>query len=161
MVQFDPKALRFMATMTGGLPVVAHEIGDAVFRSTSKYPVDSKAATLGVHIAASVVGHKYLQPQIVESLQSEQYREILRIPPHRPTHSYVPKVRACQPLAVRQRRSRGRLPKANANPGRDHSGSGAGSRRISLHESSPLLVLLAAVILRTQWTWESQLKCPA
>ncbi len=85
----DPEALQFMATMTGGLPVVAHEIGDAVFRSTSKYPVDSKAATLGVHIAASVVGHKYLQPQIVESLQSEQYREILRILPTDPlTHTF-------------------------------------------------------------------------
>ena len=86
----DPDALRFMATMTGGLPVVAHEIGDAV------YPVDiqisgglPKLRRWACILPPAWSVTNTLQPQIVESLQSEQYREILRILPTDPlTHTF-------------------------------------------------------------------------
>ena len=80
----EPAALQFMAEMTGGLPVVAHEIGDAVYRATAEYPVKLADATAGLISAAEILGHKMLRPQIVEALQSERYREILRMLPTGP-----------------------------------------------------------------------------
>lgn len=82
--QVDPNALQFMTKMAGGLPVVAHEIGDAVYRSTSEYPVDFKDAATGIIAAAESLGHKMLRPQIIEALQSKRYREILGILPEEP-----------------------------------------------------------------------------
>ncbi len=85
----DADALLFMTQMTGGLPVVAHEIGDAVYRLAVKYPVDMDVAIRGTLRAAEAIGHKILQPQIVEALRSAEYREILRTLPKQPlTHEF-------------------------------------------------------------------------
>ena len=77
-------ALHQMAGMAGGLPVVAHEIGDAVYRSTSEYPVSQLDAIRGVLVAAESIGNKMLKPQIIEALHSQRYREILRVLPEQP-----------------------------------------------------------------------------
>ena len=82
--EVDPEGLRIMANMAGGLPVVAHEIGDAVYRCTSEYPVEFNDAISGTLTAAENLGHKMLKPQVIEALRSEKYREILKILPENP-----------------------------------------------------------------------------
>ena len=82
--EISSDGLRQMTGMAGGLPVVAHEIGDAVYRATSEYPVSDLDAIHGILIAAESIGNKMLKPQIIEALHSERYREILRMLPEKP-----------------------------------------------------------------------------
>jgi len=74
----DPAALNVLTTFSGGLPVLAHEIGDAVFKRDVDRNIDESEAILGVNDAADVVGRKFLQPQIMDEIRSQRYRAILR-----------------------------------------------------------------------------------
>ena len=68
------KLVRF----TGGLPVLAHEIGDAVWRTAQSLNINAREVTQGISIAAEIIGRKLLEPQIFSEIQSERYRSILR-----------------------------------------------------------------------------------
>jgi hypothetical protein len=68
------KLVRF----TGGLPVLAHEIGDAVWRTAQSLNINAREVTQGISIAAEIIGRKLLEPQIFSAIQSERYRSILR-----------------------------------------------------------------------------------
>ena len=63
---------------TGGLPVLAHELGDAVWRTAQSPDIDANDIRKGVFLAAEVIGQKLLEPQIFQAIQSERYRSILR-----------------------------------------------------------------------------------
>ena len=69
---------------TGGMPVLAHELGDAVWRSAQGRDITDKEVTHGIIVAAEVIGSKLLEPGIFHALQSERYRSILRQIAHRP-----------------------------------------------------------------------------
>lgn len=77
-VVVEDEALDLMVDFTGGLPVLAHEIGDAVFKFDSDNVINAEDAYGGISAAADVVGRKYLEPQVFSAIRSERYRKILR-----------------------------------------------------------------------------------
>ena len=70
--------LNFVVQHTGGLPVLAHEIGDAVWRAAKAPTIAHQDIVAGIVRAASIVGRKLLEPQIFQAIQSDRYRSILR-----------------------------------------------------------------------------------
>lgn len=71
-------ALKIMADYTGGLPVLAHEIGDAVWRAARAPEINEADIGYGIMMASSIVGRKFLEPQVFGAIQSDRYRSILR-----------------------------------------------------------------------------------
>ena len=82
-----------LVSFTGGLPVLAHEIGDAVWRAAAAPEVTTRDTMGGIIAAAEVIGLKFLDPQIVEAIYSERYLSILR------------KIARQKPLEMRFRRA--------------------------------------------------------
>ena len=82
----EEAGLDLMSEYAGGLPVLAHEIGDAAFRFASRPIVSERDARRAVVSAANVVGHKYFAPQVFDRVRSPRYRSLLRtIPKAAPT----------------------------------------------------------------------------
>lgn len=77
-ISVEEAALNFLTTFTGGLPVLAHEIGDATFKADKDGRIDRSDAAAGVVTAADIVGKKYLEPQVFRVVRSQKYRAILR-----------------------------------------------------------------------------------
>ncbi len=77
-VDVEAEALQIMVEFCGGLPVLAHEIGDAVWRLTERPPVTPALAWRGVFEAAEIIGRKLLEPQVLQAIHSQRYRSILR-----------------------------------------------------------------------------------
>jgi AAA+ ATPase superfamily predicted ATPase len=77
-VDVEQTALGIMVRFSGGLPVLAHEIGDAVWRVAAGSPVKEHEASRGVVDAAEVIGRKLLEPQVLQAIRSQRYRSILR-----------------------------------------------------------------------------------
>lgn len=73
--------LDLMTEYAGGLPVLAHEIGDACFRFATGPLVTRNDAERAVIRAANVVGHKYFAPQVFDRVRSPRYRSLLRTIP--------------------------------------------------------------------------------
>jgi len=76
----EPRALKFMVRYAGGFPVLAQEIGDGVWRYVKD---DSSSVTVsdaqrGIRFAADQVGTKLLEPQVVQAINSERYKAILK-----------------------------------------------------------------------------------
>ena len=70
--------LAALVGFTGGLPVLAHELGDAVWRMAQGPHIDMDDIGNGVVLAAEVIGQKLLEPQVFQAIRSERYRLILR-----------------------------------------------------------------------------------
>jgi hypothetical protein len=77
-IAVDESALAFMSKYAGGLPVLAHEIGDAAFHIDSDSRISNGDAALAVISAADVVGRKHVAPQVFEAIRSKRYRAILQ-----------------------------------------------------------------------------------
>ena len=73
----EPELSR-LVQFTGGLPVLAHEIGDAVWRTAQSLEINAREISQGIFIAAEIIGRKLLEPQIFRAIRSERYRSILR-----------------------------------------------------------------------------------
>lgn len=71
-------ALGRMVMWSGGLPMLMHEIGDAVFWQDKDNYIDEQDALGGIMEAARVVGKKYIAPQVSKILRSKTYASILR-----------------------------------------------------------------------------------
>jgi len=71
------RSVRALVEFTGGLPVLAHEIGDAVWRSATGPTITRLDIAQGTGLAARAVGAKYLEPRILAAIRSERYRSIL------------------------------------------------------------------------------------
>jgi len=71
-------ALDSLTEFAGGLPVLAHEIGDAAFNLDADGQIDSADAEKAIVAAADIVGRKHLQPQVFQAMHSTRYRSILR-----------------------------------------------------------------------------------
>ena len=74
----DQKELNRLVLFTGGLPVLAHEIGDAVWRTAQSLNINTQEVNQGISIAANIIGQKLLEPRIFSAIQSEKYHSILR-----------------------------------------------------------------------------------
>lgn len=77
-IEVDKRAMDTMAHFAGGLPVLAHEIGDAAFNLDADNFIDPTEALKAVFNAAEILGRKYLEPQVVQAIRSPHYRKILR-----------------------------------------------------------------------------------
>lgn len=71
-------ALQWMVHYTGGLPVIGHEIGDAVWRVAETTAITDSDTRVGIHQAAQIIGSKFLQPKVIAALHSTRHRSILR-----------------------------------------------------------------------------------
>lgn len=91
-VRIPREDMDILVQFTGGLPVLAHEIGDAVWRRAQGRGIQSDEIFSGIFDAAEVIGRKLLEPQVFNAIRSERYRSILR-------------KMADQPLEMRFRRS--------------------------------------------------------
>lgn len=74
----EPLALQTMVEFSGGIPVLAHEIGDAVWRLAAGPKVRQAEAWKGVLEAAEIIGRKLIEPQVLHAIRSQRYRSILR-----------------------------------------------------------------------------------
>jgi hypothetical protein len=72
----EPNALAELAYYAGGLPVLAHELGEAALHQ-GKAHVTMEQSSRAIVQAAEVVGRKHLQPQVLEAIRSETYRNTL------------------------------------------------------------------------------------
>ena len=70
--------LRHLVRYTGGLPVLAHEIGDAVWRAARNREIRTADVSTGIAAAAEAIGRKFLEPGILRAVRSKRYRAILR-----------------------------------------------------------------------------------
>jgi hypothetical protein len=66
-----------MVQLSGGYPMLMHEVGDAVFWQDTDNNIDIRDAKLGIMEAARTVGKKYIDPQISKVLRSKTYSSIL------------------------------------------------------------------------------------
>ena len=69
--------VRMMLPWTGGLPVLAHEIGDAVWRTAPAKTVRRQDVIDGIRLAAAVIGRKFLDPRILGAMRRKRYLWIL------------------------------------------------------------------------------------
>lgn len=83
-ITIEDGAMDILNKYTGGLPVLAHEIGDAAFNVDTDNIISRPDALSAVMIAADVVGRKHLQPQVFRSIRSSRYHVILRKIAHEP-----------------------------------------------------------------------------
>ena len=77
-IQIDDAAMAHLVKFAGGLPMLAHEIGDAVFKIDSDKRIDADDAFKGIVTAADIVGRKHIEPSVFQALRSDKYRSILR-----------------------------------------------------------------------------------
>ena len=76
--EISDENLQKLRLFTGGLPVLAHEIGDAVWRTALQPSIIDDAVTEGIIMAAEMIGRKLLEPQVFNAIRSERHRSILR-----------------------------------------------------------------------------------
>ncbi len=77
-VFLEKEALENMVKFTGGLPVIAHEIGDAVWRVAEGHIITHEDTVPGIMNAADIIGRKFLEPQVFQAIRSPRYRSILQ-----------------------------------------------------------------------------------
>jgi len=70
--------LSYIVQLTGGFPMLMHEVGDAIFWEDTDRFIDNDDAWKGILQALENIGRKYLAPQIYRALRSDTYRTILR-----------------------------------------------------------------------------------
>ncbi len=77
-MKIDSDALQTMTEYSNGLPILMHEIGDAVFWDATANTITNKNVLAGILQAADRIGKKYLDPKVYRAIRSERYRAILR-----------------------------------------------------------------------------------
>jgi len=77
-VKVEFKAMEIMVKFSSGLPLLMHEIGDAIFWEDGDGIISEKDTLRGVLAAAERIGTKYLDPKVYRAIRSERYRSILR-----------------------------------------------------------------------------------
>jgi hypothetical protein len=76
-ITVSDEALSAMVELSGGYPMLMHEVGDAVFWQDTNNNIDLRDAKQGIMEAARTVGKKYIDPQISKVLRSKTYSSIL------------------------------------------------------------------------------------
>jgi AAA+ ATPase superfamily predicted ATPase len=70
-------ALYLMVGLSGGFPMLMHEVGDSVFWQDTDNHINESDAKQGIMEAARNVGKKYIDPQISKVLRNKTYSSIL------------------------------------------------------------------------------------
>ncbi len=91
-VQVSEYDLKLLTLWTGGLPVLAHEIGDAVWRTAPAKTLQRQDVIGGIRLAAEVIGRKFLEPQILGAMRSDRYLSILHAITTMPSMARVSKL---------------------------------------------------------------------
>ncbi len=78
VMKVKPEATEVMVKFSSGLPLLMHEIGDAIFWKDEDGIISEKDALGGILDAAERIGRKYLDPKVYRAIRSERYRSILR-----------------------------------------------------------------------------------
>lgn len=76
-VSIDEKALDLLWRFSGGYPVFMHELGDAVFKVDADNNIDHEDTFAGIFRGAKIIGDKYIEPKVLDSVRSEKYQHIL------------------------------------------------------------------------------------
>jgi len=76
-ITVSEEAVSLMVQLSGGYPMLMHEVGDAVFWHDTDNNIDVYDARQGIMEAARTVGKKYIDPQISKVLRSKTYSSIL------------------------------------------------------------------------------------
>ncbi len=74
----EEDAMRFICTLSSGFPKLMHLIGDAVYWKDTDNKISLTDATQGSIDAAVEFGQKFVDKQVLNALQSEDYRSILK-----------------------------------------------------------------------------------
>ncbi len=74
----DSVLAELVVLFTSGLPMLAHDIGYAVWHVASSETISRDEIIKGIRLAADVIGNKYLKPGILSAIRSERYHSILR-----------------------------------------------------------------------------------
>jgi len=77
-IEIRDAALDLLSRYTGGLPTMAHEIGDAAFNIDTDNIIDFHDARKAVYGAAEIIGRKHLQPKVYNAIRSDAYKGILK-----------------------------------------------------------------------------------
>jgi hypothetical protein len=67
-----------MVLLSGGIPSLMHELGNCIFLNDIDGLIDKSDFTKGVFEASFNIGRKYIDNQIIQELQSETYKNILK-----------------------------------------------------------------------------------
>ena len=76
-VDLEEDSVSLLAQYSGGLPTVAHEIGDAVWRIAEANTIKTEYCVAGIFDASDSIGKRFIEKNIIQALQSNQYRSIL------------------------------------------------------------------------------------
>jgi len=76
-MKVDSDALTLMVDFSAGLPMLMHEVGDAVFWQDTDERIDGIDARRGIIEAAKIVGRKYIGPQVSNVFRNKVYSSIL------------------------------------------------------------------------------------
>ena len=77
-IEVEPEAMKIMVMSSSGLPILMHEMGEAVFWLDEDKIISEEDAFKGILNAADSIGRKYLEPKVYRAIRSERYRSILR-----------------------------------------------------------------------------------
>jgi len=76
-ITIDANALLLMVQLSGGYPMLMHEVGDAVFWQDKDDHIDESDAVQGITEAARNVGRKYIGTQVASVFRNKIYSSIL------------------------------------------------------------------------------------
>jgi len=74
-----PQAMKLFCQYSAGFPKIMHMIGDAAYWGTTDLVIDENAAYSAITSAASEIGNKYVNPQILDAVRSKNYLSLLSI----------------------------------------------------------------------------------
>jgi hypothetical protein len=77
-VNITSEALSLMVQLSGGLPMLMHEVGDAVFWHDTDNKITENDARAGIMEAAEIVGRRYINQQVTGVLRNRTYSSILK-----------------------------------------------------------------------------------
>jgi hypothetical protein len=72
------EGMSMIVKYSSGLPILMHEIGDAVYLLDIDSTINETDAIFGIMNAAEQIGRKYLDPKVYRAIRSDRYRSILR-----------------------------------------------------------------------------------
>ena len=113
--KIEKTELDTLVHFTGGLPVLAHEIGDAVWRTAQSLEINRSEIYEGIFSAAEIIGRKLLEPQISALFGAKdivRFSEKWRVNP-----KSIPAIGACGAANERGGQSHGQLPSTHEKVG--------------------------------------------
>ena len=76
-VRIGQKDVEKLARYSGGIPTVAHEIGDAVWQIAEDNTITTFDCFMGIVDAADSIGKRFIEKDVIQALQSKKYLSIL------------------------------------------------------------------------------------